>query len=193
MGSYKMQYLKSRPRRMKEDKRVKQEAKRWDVKVDDLVEVNTGPEEGKRGRVLRCNLRYNEIVVEGVNVTTREVMDAESSPFDPSFVVESRERPLYFRDVSLVDPQLDARTDVTWEERDGSTVRIATGSGAVVPLPARTPEWEGRDYAESLCTRRADVLEVTYKPLPPYSLTQARRRAAAEAAAGSGDSSSAGD
>lgn len=178
MTSYKLSYLRGRPRRRKDDKRIKQEAKLWDVKIDDLVEVNTGPEEGKRGRVLRCNLRYNEIVVDGINTYTVETMDGDANPFDPTFTAITRPRPLYFREVSLVDPQTDTRTDVTWEQRDGRAVRVSTVSGAEVPLPARPePYWANEQYAESLCTRRADVLEVTYKPLPPYSLSKARRRA----------------
>lgn len=169
-------------RRQKPDARVKQEAALWDIKVDDLVEVNTGPEAGRRGRVLRCNTRYNEVVVEGINVISKEVMDTESSPFDPAFLTNNTPRPIYFRNVSLVDPVLDKRTEVEWSEVDGRRVRIAAESGAEVPLPARPPPWEGVDFAESLCTRRADVLEVTYKPLPDYSLSRMRAEARAEAA-----------
>ena len=120
--------------------RVKQEAKRWDMKVDDLVEVNSGPELGKRGRVLRCNHRYNEIVVEGINTYVKETMDADSSPYDPTFKTVVRPRPLYFRDVSLICPQLDQRTDVSWEEREGKIVRVAVASGVTIPLPARPPK-----------------------------------------------------
>ena len=149
---------------------MKQEATSWYIQKNDLVEVNTGPEEGKRGRVLALEKRYNEVIVEGVNVHTKEVMDQESSPFIPEFTTVAKSRPIYFRDVSLVDPTTDTRTDVEWQSREGEDgkkrrVRTALGSGAEIPLPAITREWEGKEYADSQCTRRADVLAVTYVPL----------------------------
>jgi hypothetical protein len=45
-------------------------------------------------------------------------------------------------------------------------------SGAEVPLPPRKQEADSalKEYAEGLCTRKADVLEVTYKPLPAFTV-----------------------
>ena len=176
MTSYKLSYLRSRPRRQKPDARIKQELRtnEWDFRMNDLVEVTNGPDAGVRGRVIGRNARYNEITVEGVNAETKEIYDTESSPFRPKFEQKTTHEPIYFRDVALVCPTLDKRTAVAWETRDGRRVRVSTESGAEIPLPAKPNSWEGRDYAESLCTRRADVLEVTYKPLPDYSLTQLR-------------------
>mgnify|MGYP006095421919 FL=1 len=166
--------------------RIKQESKIWDIRLDDLVEVNKGPEEGKRGRVQSVNLRYNEVVVEGINEVVKEEMDGESSPFDyqPKFVTSTTPQPIYFRDVSLVDPTLDQRTDVSWvpRESDGRHERISALSGAVVPLAAKTPAWDSKDYADALCTRRSDVLEVTYVPLP--ELPRRLRKPKLEAAIG---------
>ena len=143
----------------------------WDIRRDDLVEVNTGPEEGKRGKVLAIEKRYNEVMVEGVNEHTKQVLDTESSPFIPEFKTITNSRPIYFREVSLVDPTTDTRTEIKWTQvpdAEGKMrhVRIAVGSGAEIPLPAITPAWEGKEYADSLCTRREDVQKVTYVPLP---------------------------
>ena len=78
----------------------------------DLVEIVDGPEAGQRGKILHCDVRYNEIVVENVNVETKETFDTDSSPFNPSFDTVSTPRPIYFRRAQLICPQLDTRTSV---------------------------------------------------------------------------------
>ena len=68
---------------------------------------------------------------------------------------------------------------------DGRWQRVALATGNIIPLPPKPKlvEEEPKPYADALCTRGADVLEVTYPgPLAEYSLRrakQAARRAAA--------------
>lgn len=112
------------------------------------------------------------MVVSGVNMEMRDEFDPETSLFAPKFTTKSTPQPLHFTHVSPIDPTLDRRTDVRWEERDGRMVRISEESGAEVPLPPRKQEADSalKEYAEGLCTRKADVLEVTYKPLPAFTV-----------------------
>ena len=150
----------------------------WDIKMHDFVEVNKGPQKGARGRVIERQFIRNNVVVEGVKVKEKPVLDGESHPFAPKFKTESTPQPIYFRDVSLVDPILDRRVaGVRWE-RNAETKRmqrVSPESGNVIPLPAR-PEPEPVDYAPSLCTPGHSVLEVTYIPLPEEHQGIARRR-----------------
>ena len=152
----------------------------WNVKMHDYVEVNKGEEEGMRGRVIDRHWKRNEVTVEGVNMSKKEVLDLEKgTPFSPVFKPEGIPLPLYFRDVSLIDPQLDRRVDeVRWEQRDGVFTRISVESGTEIPVPGK-PEPLPKEYADAMCTRGSDVLEVTYTPLPDHSTTRARAQLAA--------------
>lgn len=177
----------------------------WDVKLADVVVVNRGPARGQRGRVIERRWRENEVVVEGVNMSKKRVLDMDSNiVIEPKYKTESEPQPLHFMDVSLIDPQTDKGVRVRWETKtleDGRRVpvRISCESGVEIPFPgapggpprhdpmARAPLV---DYAESLSTRRHQVLEVTYKPLPEYSMRRMREAAAraAEEAEMSADS-----
>ena len=154
----------------------------WDVKYLDLVEVNTGSEEGKLGKVIEKQWARNKVIVEGVNLKLRQVMDMESNPFAPKFKEEGEPQPIHFRNVSLIDPVTNERVEsVRWEHLDsGKWQRVCEKSGNVIPLPVK-PSPPELDYAETLCTPGRDVLEVTYVPMPDYSTTLAKKRAKSEA------------
>lgn len=147
----------------------------WDVKMWDMVEVIKGPERGSRGQVIERQWQRNKVVVSGVNLLTKKVMDSEASPFAPKFQTESTPLPLYFRDVAPIDPQTDAPVkQVRWELlEDGRHQRVCAASGNVIPLPSK-PAPKDVEHAESLCTPARDVLEVTYVSLPDHSTTLAR-------------------
>jgi len=196
MTSLKLQQLKARPR-LKKPRPSKPETpslNTWEVKLADLVVVNQGPAKGERGVVIERRWRENQVVVEGVNMSSKRVLDMDSDiVFNPQYKTEREAQPLHYTHVSLIDPESDHGVSVRWEKRkleDGRVVpvRISTESGLEIPLPGAPggpprPDPLGRkplvDYAESLSTRRHHVLEVTYKPLPEYSMRRMREAAAA--------------
>jgi len=202
MTSLKLQMGRAKPRRISiEDKRQRKANPRpllalekWTIKKNDLVEVNQGADEGRRGRVLSRQWRDNTVVVEGVSVEVTEELDPESlNLWDPQWQrKEGTPQPVLFHHVSLIDPTTNERTNVDWEKRGGIWTRISRSTGAVVPLPPKPPpEDDLATYAEELCTRREDVLRVTYVPLPDYSVRD--RKTAAWIAKLSGRNGSATD
>jgi len=151
----------------------------WLIKKHDVVEVNQGPEEGKRGLVLDRQWRENTLTVAGVQVKVADEIDPDSaSIFNPSWVAKEEPQPLHLSHVSLIDPTTNTRADdVVWRKRDGRMARVALASGAMVPLPTMPADDDlvPREYAEDTVTRRSDVLEVTFVPLPEYSMKKAKQ------------------
>ena len=129
---------RNRPRRLQQRKQVvKSDVPlcRWLIKAHDLVEVNQGPEEGRRGHVMKRSLRGGTVCVEGVNVRVVEEIDPEgSSIFDPTYAVKKEAQPIPSSHVSLIDPTTDKCTSAEWRRRaDGrwARVSIATGTGGM--------------------------------------------------------------
>ena len=178
MTSWRLAALKSRPRRPKPS-RTKPELPlhEWLIKKYDVVEVNQGTDEGRRGRVVDRQWRENTLCVDGVNLKTSEEIDPESaSLFNAGFITKEQPQPLHMSHVSLIDPTTDKRADaVAWRKRAGRMARISLVTRAIIPLPTQQKEdgLRPKQYAET--TRRKDVLEVTYVPLPEYSMRRAKQ------------------
>lgn len=177
MTSFKLTMLKSRPRRPRES-RSKPEIPlaKWYIKRFDFVEVNQGPEVGIRGQVLARDWKENTVTVEGVNLKISEELDVEAGNiFAPQWKTKEEPQPIHFSHVSLIDPTTDTRTDVFWRKVQGKMTRLARSTLSVIPLPRKPDDPVPEQYAEEFCTRRDDVLEVTFVPLPPYSIRRAKQ------------------
>ena len=95
-----------------------------------MVEVNDGPEEGKRGQVIDRHWQENTVTVEGVQVEIKREMNTESSNlFNPDFTSKEVPSPIHFSKVSLIDPSLDVRTEAEWRKKDGRMARVSLSSG----------------------------------------------------------------
>jgi large subunit ribosomal protein L24 len=97
------------------------------LKKDDLVQVVTGRDQGKQGRILKV-LEEGRVLVEGVNVMKRHQSPRK---YKEAGIIE-REAPIDVSNVMLVDPQTNKPTRVRSGEKDGKKVRIAVKSGAVL-------------------------------------------------------------
>ncbi|OSX68485.1 hypothetical protein BU14_2714s0001, partial [Porphyra umbilicalis] len=105
--------------------------RRWKVLRGDTVEVINGPWVGGRGRVLHVVRRAEGVVVSGVAVTAHKVRDANGAE------TELRtEGVIPVSNVAVVCPTTGRPTKVRygWLE-DGTKVRVAKVSGAVIPRP----------------------------------------------------------
>jgi len=98
------------------------------VKKNDVVEVISGDDKGKRGKVLRVLLKDNKIVVEGINRTKKAVKPNKRNPQGGQLSIEL---PLAASNVLLIDPQdgKPTRTGVRIQP-DGSKVRYSKRTGA---------------------------------------------------------------
>jgi large subunit ribosomal protein L24 len=97
------------------------------IRKDDLVQVLSGDDKGKRGRVLRVLRKDGKVVVEGVNRVYRHLKPSRQNPQGGRL---SKEMPIDASSVMLLDPQTNAptRVGVRYTE-DGTKELFAKKSG----------------------------------------------------------------
>lgn len=97
------------------------------IRVEDTVEVLTGDDKGKRGKVLRISRKHGKLVVEGVNRVYRHMKPSRANPQGGRL---SKEMPLDASNVALIDPTTNKPTRVGVRYlADGTKVLIAKKSG----------------------------------------------------------------
>lgn len=99
------------------------------LQVGDQVVVISGKNKGQRGKVAR--LVDDRVVIEGVNRIKRHMKATQNQP---GGILEV-EAPLHASNVMLIDPETDKPTRVRYEDREGTKVRVAVKSGAVIAAP----------------------------------------------------------
>jgi large subunit ribosomal protein L24 len=102
------------------------------IRSGDRVQVMSGKDRGKTGRVLRVDPKKERVVVEGMNMVKRhtkpqQVAGAQSEA-QMGGVIE-REGPIHISNVMLLDAK-GQPTRVRIEREDGKRVRVAKSSGA---------------------------------------------------------------
>jgi large subunit ribosomal protein L24 len=106
------------------------------IRKGDLVEVITGNERGKRGRVLRTIPERDRLVVEGINVRWKHM---RKSPKAPQGGRLKREMPIHRSNVMLYDEASGKRSRLGSAVVDGKKVRILRTSGAPVGAAPAAP------------------------------------------------------
>jgi large subunit ribosomal protein L24 len=97
-------------------------------KKDDTVEVLTGEDKGKRGRVLSVDAEANKVLVEGVNRVYKHLKPNRRNQQGGRL---SKEMPLDASNVALICPQTGKPTRVGLRYLpDGSKERYSKRSGA---------------------------------------------------------------
>ncbi len=97
------------------------------VKQGDLVQVITGNDRGKTGRVLKVMPDRDKVIVEGVNRRLRHVRPNQRNPQGGRV---EKEMPLHISNVQPVSPSTNKPTRVRFETKsDGSKVRVAVSGG----------------------------------------------------------------
>lgn len=97
------------------------------IKKDDIVEVISGDDRGKRGRVLRVLTEKGKILVEGVNRAYKHLRPSRQNAQGGRL---SKEMPVDISNVQLICPQTNkpTRIGVRYLE-DGSKERYSKKSG----------------------------------------------------------------
>jgi large subunit ribosomal protein L24 len=103
------------------------------IRRDDMVEVISGKDAGKRGKVLRVDPGKSRLYVEGLNVVKRHQRPRSLKDTQRGGrvggVIE-KEGPIHVSNVMLVDPKEDKPTRLGIERApDGKRVRVAKRSG----------------------------------------------------------------
>jgi large subunit ribosomal protein L24 len=101
------------------------------IRSGDNVQVISGKDRGKSGRVLRVEPKRERLVVEGLNMVKRhtrpqQVAGAQSQAALGGVI--EREGPIHVSNVMLLDPK-GKPTRVGIEREDGKRVRVAKSSG----------------------------------------------------------------
>ncbi|MBO2452281.1 50S ribosomal protein L24 [Actinomadura barringtoniae] len=97
------------------------------IKKGDEVVVIAGKDKGATGKVLRVDVRAERVVVEGVNIMTKNIKaDAQRAGKESGRV--QVEAPLHVSNVALVEDGKPVRAGFRINE-DGSKVRISRRSG----------------------------------------------------------------
>jgi large subunit ribosomal protein L24 len=98
------------------------------IKKDDIVEVLTGEDKGKRGRVLSVDAETNKVLVEGVNRVYKHLKPNRRNQQGGRL---SKEMPMNASNVALICPQTGRPTRVGMRYlADGSKERYSKRSGA---------------------------------------------------------------
>ena len=122
-----------KPLVFKKAKRVRHKAPlrlRLHLTKGDTVQVISGEDKGKRGKVLRANPKTGRITIEGVNVVKRHRRATNTTE---SGIVEFA-APIHHSKAMLVDPKSGEPTRVRRRrDADGTVERIAVKSDQPIP------------------------------------------------------------
>ena len=153
---------KRRPKPVVEAAKTK---KRWNVVRGDRVQViGQHAERGKQGKVLQVIRKLDRVIVEGINVGTSCVKGNPDRGIPGRTV--SRERSIPYCNVNLVDPVSNLPTRISYSYlEDGTKVRVAKKSGAVIPRPdiGRLRKRPISSVITESDTTEQDVWEITYE------------------------------
>ena len=92
------------------------------VQRDDLVEIRSGKDRGRRGQVRQVFPRKDRVIVTGVNMIKRHMRPTQMGA--PAGIIE-REAALHESNVSVVCPSCDRPARIGFRERaDGAKTRV---------------------------------------------------------------------
>ena len=101
------------------------------IKKGDRVEVISGKDRGRTGKVLRVDRDRDRVIVEGVNFIKRHTRPNPQKNIKGGIV--EREAPLQVSNVMVVSPDSGRRTRVGFKILDdGRKVRVAKVDGAIL-------------------------------------------------------------
>jgi large subunit ribosomal protein L24 len=114
-------------------KNVVEPIRKWRILRGDFVQVTSGVEKGKRGRVLEVVRQSNRVIVEGVGIVNKFVPQPDSSRKKKV----QTEAPIPVSRVNVICPETDLPTRIGYAFlEDGTKVRLSKRSGAIIPRPA---------------------------------------------------------
>ncbi len=105
------------------------------LKKGDVVEVITGEERGRRGKVLRVEwndrTKSYRAIVEGVNLAKRH--QRPRGPNKPGGIVDLP-NPIDVSNLALICPKCGKRTKVKREEHEGRRVRVCKNCEEIIDV-----------------------------------------------------------
>jgi large subunit ribosomal protein L24 len=103
---------------------------RLHVTKGDTVQIISGDEKGKRGKVLRVFPKTGRVTIQGVNIIKRHQRQTQTAEAG----IIQREAPIHHSKVMLVDPKSGEPSRVRRRiDADGTVERIAVKSDQPIP------------------------------------------------------------
>ncbi|MDD7363821.1 MAG: 50S ribosomal protein L24 [Peptoniphilus sp.] len=99
------------------------------IKKGDTVEVISGKDKGKKGKVLRTIPKQDRVVVEGINIVTKH--EKPRGPQNPGGITKE-EAPIHVSNVMYYDTKTNKRSRIGYRFEDGKKVRVVKSSGATI-------------------------------------------------------------
>ena len=101
------------------------------IKKGDTVQIITGKDKGKTGRIIKVHTEKQRVVVEGLNMVSKHQRPTQENP---SGGYVDREAPLHISNLMLIDPKSGEATKVgrKRDEKSGKLVRFAKNTGEVL-------------------------------------------------------------
>ncbi|KAJ8335247.1 hypothetical protein SKAU_G00408860 [Synaphobranchus kaupii] len=104
----------------------------WSVFRGDTVEILSGKDKGKQGKVTQVFRNRNWVILDGLNTHYRYL----GKTWDYRGTYIASEAPLLLKDISLIDPSDRKPTEVDWRfTEEGEKVRVAVRTGRIIPKP----------------------------------------------------------
>jgi large subunit ribosomal protein L24 len=100
------------------------------LKKNDLVQVLTGKDAGKRGKILVVIREKNRVIVQGVGFIKRHTKPNPQRNIKGG--IAEREASIHVSNVMIVSPDDDKRTRIGSKLVEGERVRIGRRSGEVL-------------------------------------------------------------
>eukprot|EP01066_Platyproteum_vivax_P020957 Platyproteum_vivax@DN8909_c0_g1_i1.p1 len=114
----------------------------WKIKIHDRVEVISGKDKGKQGKILACDIRRNCVRVEGCNL--RKMVDLKDKT-----KVSMIPKKIHVSNVNLVDPVTRRPTRIFVRyTQEGKMLRVSKQSGAIIPY--RDTHIMMKDYSKTV-------------------------------------------
>jgi large subunit ribosomal protein L24 len=99
------------------------------IKKDDVIQVITGKEKGKRGTVVKVLRDEGRVIVKNLNVVVRNTKPSYAYP-EGSF---RKEMPIHISNVALVDPSIEKPAKIGYKlTEEGNKIRYFKKSGVPV-------------------------------------------------------------
>ncbi len=102
---------------------------KFHIKKNDLVEVITGEEKGRRGRVLEIDREKAKAIVEGVNLVKKH--QRARSQTQPSGII-TKPAPIHISNLVLICPKCGKKTKLKREKIEKRRARICKECGEII-------------------------------------------------------------
>lgn len=102
---------------------------KFSIKKNDLIEVNTGEEKGRRGRVLEIIREKHQAIVEGLNLTKKH--QRARSQKQPAGIV-TVPAPIHISNLVLICSKCGKKTRVVWQRIEKKRARTCKECGEII-------------------------------------------------------------